>query len=79
MIVITMAGGLINGMASDEPALIGKQVVVIDYDIQGRDTTDVQQVPQGNGKTEEAVVSRQQIGTLYKPVADFLQANPERE
>jgi hypothetical protein len=76
MIVISMQGGLINGVASDEPALIGKAAIIIDYDIEGTDASDeVRPIPQGDGTTEEAAVSHQEIGTLFKPVADFLRAN----
>ena len=55
MIVITIDGGLVQGVSSDEPKLVGQEVIVIDYDAEGADPDEVQKVPQGKGKTEEAV------------------------
>jgi hypothetical protein len=75
MIVITLEGGLVQGVSSDDPAMVGKEVVVIDYDAEGADPEEVVLVPQDEeGGTEEAVVSRQEVGILYKPVAEFLKA-----
>ena len=73
MIVITIEGGLVQGISSDEPKLVGRQVVVIDYDAEGADADEVVAVPQDQGKTEEATIGRHEIGVLYAPVAKFLQ------
>lgn len=32
MIVITVEGGLVQSISSDDPALVGKEVAVINYD-----------------------------------------------
>ena len=74
MIVITLEGGLVQGVSSDNPTLVGSQVVVIDYDAEGADPTEISKIPQGNGKVEDAVVSRHEVGILYEPVANFLKA-----
>lgn len=37
MISITMEGGLITGIYSDDKILVGKEVVVVDYDAEGSD------------------------------------------
>ena len=77
MIVITVDGGLVQGISSDEPKLVGQEVIVLDYDAEGADAGEVQKVPQGKGKTEDAVVSRMEIGVLFKPVAQFIKkGNP---
>lgn len=75
MIVITLEGGLVQGISSDDPKLVGLKVVVIDYDSEGVDADEVEHVPQDeNGETEEATVSRHEVGVLFKPVAAFLKA-----
>ena len=74
MIVITVEGGLVQGVSSDSPMLVGTRVVVIDYDCENAVPSEVSRVPQGNGKTEDAVVSRHEVGILYEPVAAFLKA-----
>ena len=74
MIVVTMQGGLLVGISTDDPALVGKEIVLIDYDVEGSDSDELHHVPQGSGQTEEAAISRQEIGVLYKPVAKFLKA-----
>ncbi len=76
MIVITIEGGLVQGISSDEPKLVGRQVVVIDYDAEGADPDEVVGIPQDQGKTEEATIGRHEIGVLYAPVAKFLQESP---
>jgi hypothetical protein len=77
MIVITIEGGLVQGISTDDPKLVGRQVIVIDYDAEGADAGEVQKVPQGKGKTEDAVVSRKEIGVLFQPVAKFIKkGNP---
>ena len=74
MIVITVEGGLVQGVSSDDPKLVGHEVVVIDYDSEGADREEIEHVPQGKGETEEATISLREVGRLYKPVAKFLKA-----
>ena len=74
MIVITVEGGLVQGVSSDDPILVGTRVVVIDYDAVVADLSEVSKIPQGNGKTEDASISRHEVGILYEPVAKFLKA-----
>ena len=74
MIVITLEGGLVQGISTDDPKLVGEKVIVIDYDAEGADASEVSKVPQGNGKTEDAVIGRHEVGILYEPVANFLKA-----
>jgi len=74
VIVITVEGGIVRGVSSDDPADRGKQVVVIDYDAEGADPEEVVRVPQGKGEKADAIVSAQEVGVLYGPVARFLRA-----
>ena len=76
MICIVLEGGLVQSVSSDDPAEQGKQVVVIDYDAEGADPEEIQQVPQGDGETADSVISKHEIGVLFKPVADYLKAYP---
>jgi hypothetical protein len=73
MIVITIDGGLVQGVSSDDQTLVGQEVVVINYDAEGAEAGEVVAVPQDQGKTEEATIGRHEIGVLYEPVAKFLQ------
>ena len=73
MIVITVEGGLVQGVSSDDPKLVGHEVAVIDYDSEGVDPDEVEQVPQDeDGETEDATISRHEVGVLFKPVGEFL-------
>jgi hypothetical protein len=72
MIVVTVEGGIVQGVCSDDPDLVGHEVVVIDYDAEGADPAEVEHVPQGKGETEEATISRHEVGRLFKLVAKFL-------
>ena len=73
MIVITIEGGLVQGVSSDDPAEQGKEAVVIDYDAaEGAEPEDVHKVPQGEGDTSDATIDRREVGVLYGPIAEFL-------
>ena len=72
MIVISLEGGLVQGISTDDPKLVGQKVVVIDYDAVVGDLSELSRIPQGNGKTEDAIVAYHEIGILYAPVAKFL-------
>ena len=76
MLVITVEGGLVQGVSSDDPKLVGQKVAVIDYDAEGADPEEVEQVPQGEGEIEEATISRHEVGVLYGPVKEFLKERP---
>ena len=77
MIVITVEGGLVQGISSDDPAMVGHEVAIIDYDSEGADREEIEHVPQDGGETEEATISLHSVGVLFKPVAEFLKARPE--
>lgn len=72
MIIITVEGGLVQGVSSDDPSEIGKTVTIIDYDAEGADPDEVDRIPQGRGTATDAVISTHEVGRLYKPVAKFL-------
>jgi hypothetical protein len=74
MIVITLEGGLVQSVSSDDPDLVGKAVTIIDYDAEGADPDEVERVPQGRGRTADATISRHEVGRLYRAVAKFLKA-----
>lgn len=50
MIAVVLEGGLVQSIVSDEPALIGRSVLMIDYDTDGTDEEDLVAVPQGEGR-----------------------------
>jgi hypothetical protein len=74
MIVVTVEGGLVQSVSSDDPILVGREVVVIDYDAEGADPGEIACVPQPDGKAEDALVHRHAVGRLSKKIARFLKA-----
>jgi hypothetical protein len=74
MIVIAIEGGLVQSVSSDDPDLVGKAAMIIDYDAEGADPDEVERVPQGRGRTADATISSHEVGMLYRPVARFLKA-----
>ena len=72
MIVVTLNGGLVQGISTDDPKLVGHEVVVIDYDVEGAAPDEVDQIPQGGGETQDAAVSGHEIGVLYGAIAELL-------
>ncbi len=73
-IVVTVEGGLVQGVSTDDPSLVGRRAVVIDYDFEGADPDEVEQVPQAGGETVGATISRHEVGVLTNPVAEYLKA-----
>jgi hypothetical protein len=72
MLVITIEGGLVQGVSSDDPRLVGEAVAVIDYDAEGAEPEEVHRIPQGKGETQDATIDRKEVGVLYKPIARYL-------
>ena len=73
MIVITVEGGLVQGVSSDDPIEVGKEVVVIDYDAaEGAEPKEVHRIPQGKGEAQDATIDRKEVGVLYGPIARYL-------
>jgi hypothetical protein len=70
MLIITCDGGLVQSVNSDDPALIGQEVVIVDYDAEGSD--DYVEVPQGDGTTSEACVHKDKIYAARKRIVNFL-------
>ena len=78
MIVITIEGGLVQGVSSDDQELVGREVALIDYDAEGAEDGEIHRIPQGveagGGDTEEATLDRQEVGVLREPVAEYLRS-----
>ena len=79
MIVVTVEGGLVQSISSDDHKLVGVKVMVIDYDAEGADPEEIEPVPQGEdtADTEDATISTHEVGVLFRPVGEFLKARPE--
>ncbi len=73
-IVITVEGGLVQGASTNDPRMVGQRVTVIDYDFEGADPDEVEQVPQAGGGTVGATISVHDVGVLTNPVAEYLKA-----
>ena len=70
MRIITCEGGLVQSVNSDDPALIGQEVVIVDYDAEGSD--DYVEVPQGDDTTCSACVHKDKIYPASKRIVKFL-------
>ena len=55
-ILVHVEGGLVQAVVSDDPAMIGKRFVVIDYDTEGADTDECSMIEQGDGTMADAIV-----------------------
>jgi len=71
MLIITCEGGLVQSVNSDDPTLIGQEVVIVDYDAEGSD--DYVEVPQGDGATSDACVSKDEIYPAAADIVKFLE------
>ena len=72
-LLITGGAGFLGSHLADHFLAQGHKVIVIDYDAEGADPDEVEQVPQGeDGETEDATISVHEVGVLFKPVAEFL-------
>ena len=74
-IAVVLEGGLVQAVVTDDPALRGIDVFVIDYDTEGCDETELCQVRQSDGGTAAARVYAEGVGTAaidLKAVDDWL-------
>jgi hypothetical protein len=76
MIVVAIKDGTARSVCSDDPLLVGREVVVIDHDCEGANPAEVERVPQLGGKAEDALIHGQEVGRLPGWVARFLKARP---
>lgn len=62
-IAVILDGGLVQCVVSDDPAEVGKEVQVIDYDTEGADFADdkLVVVPQNDGSKEIAFLHTAEI------------------
>ena len=62
-IVIAVEGGLVQSVSTDDPAEVGKQVIVIDHDTDDADPNDHHLfiIPYDDGEREEAYAAVMEI------------------
>jgi len=61
-LVVVMEGGLVMGVYSADPSLIGLKYTTVDYDVEGLGPDDpVVDVPQDGGGTAEAYVRHHRV------------------
>lgn len=65
---ITMDGGLIQDIITDDPDLIGQTVTVINYDTDGAPDCDLEFVDQGNGTIVAAHISTYPVTKSEIPI-----------
>ena len=55
-IYVTVEGGLVTSVCTDEEMLIDHHVVIVDYDTEGADEDELSDVVQEDGEISEAFV-----------------------
>lgn len=60
-IIVHLEGGLVQTISSNNPALQGLRVVVVDYDVEGCDPSEIVEVEQPGGRLEEAFVREDEV------------------
>jgi len=68
LIAIVVEGGIVKTIVSNSKVLVGKEFMVIDYDVQDDDTVAIDQ---GDGTTSDAHVYR---STIDNPGIDLTKA-----
>lgn len=56
MIYIALEGGIVQSVCTDEPDMIGKRIVLVDYDTEGADESELTCVKQPDGELVLAFV-----------------------
>lgn len=72
MILVTVEGGIVQSISTDDPSEVGKSVAVIDYDTEGLDEDMVCKVPQGSRLYSEAFVQLGKLTKTHRWIARFL-------
>lgn len=72
-IVVVLEGGLVQAVASDQPAE-GLEVVVIDYDTEGLELDEVHHIPQSEDPrdTAEASIGRHDVEVIHPAINEYL-------
>lgn len=74
MIIITLDGGLVSSVLTDDPALLKQECIVVDYDVEGCDDA----VKNMNG--DDCCPSRYKIEKIDEDYsADIVKITAERE
>lgn len=77
-IVVAMEGGLVSSVVSPDLRLHGIDVVIVDYDIEGADESELRKVVQHDGESAEALIGEDRIGEATIRV-DYLLASTEED
>lgn len=72
MILVTIEGGIVQSISTDDPSEVGKSVAIIDYDTEGLDENMVCKVPQGPRLDSEAFVQFVKLTKTHRWIAKFL-------
>lgn len=77
-IVVAMEGGLVSSVVSTDKRLHGIDVVIVDYDIEGADESELRKVVQHDGESAEALIGEDRIGEATINI-DYLLASTEED
>jgi hypothetical protein len=55
-IAVIVEGGIVQSVVTNDEALIGQKILIIDYDIDGCDLDKITAIDQGDGTTVDAYV-----------------------
>lgn len=74
MIIVQIEGGLVTGVSTDDYMIYGRQVLIVDYDIESSDpdTDDkIKEVKQLDGSTQQAAITATTIGQAPMDLNQF--------
>jgi hypothetical protein len=63
-IIVVIEGGIVQGVCTNDPALIGVEYTTLDYDVEGSDQNERTDIEQSDGDVSEAIVGGGQIEEL---------------
>lgn len=66
-LAVTMEGGIIQEILTEDSCLFGVEVVIIDYDTEGADADQLTMIPQSDGKETKAWARLETIGECLVP------------
>ena len=55
-LIVVLEGGLVSAVVSSDPALIGREFSIVDYDTRCAAAAELTDVDQGDGTAAEAIV-----------------------
>lgn len=62
MIAVVIEDGIAQDVVTDDPGMVGKDILIVDYDTEGADEDETVSVPQPGGYTAQAYAYTETVG-----------------